>query len=137
MKYFSLIIAFFSLLLSSCAEQQIANAPPSTYELKQNYPNPFTDSTVVWYGVPYVEPNSAAPWIRVVVLDRFNQKQAILVDNGAHPAGRFKVTWYANGVNGFTVAPGVYYIELRQINFSGPSLGEDVFTLLRIAALKQ
>ncbi len=135
MKHLSLFIVFFPLLLSSCTEQQIANTPPSTYELKQNYPNPFTDSTVVEYGVPYVEPSNPAPWIRVVVLDRFNQAQATLVDNGAHPAGTFKVTWYAEGVNGFAVPPGVYYIELEQLHFPGGP--DDVFTLLRIAALKQ
>jgi hypothetical protein len=134
MKYYSLIIAFFSLLISSCAEQQINNPPPSTYELKQNYPNPFTDSTRVVFGVPDVRPN-AAPWIRLVVLDRFNQQQAILVDNGAQGAGWDTVTWYGDGANGFKAPPGVYYIELEQLHF--PAGSGDVYTLLRIAALKQ
>ncbi len=136
MKHLSFFIAFFSLLLSSCAEQQIANAPPATYELKQNYPNPFTDSTVIEYGVPDVRP-SAAPWIRIVVFNRFNQIQATLIDNGAQEAGNFKVTWYAGGPNGFPVPSGVYYVELDQVNFSGSSLNTDVTTLLRITALKQ
>ncbi|HTY11814.1 MAG TPA: hypothetical protein VMF88_12170 [Bacteroidota bacterium] len=134
MKYLPFLIASCALLFSSCAEQQIANPPPSTYELKQNYPNPFTDSTVIEYGIPDVRP-SAAPWIRLVVVDRFNQTQAILVDNGAQEAGNFKVTWYGQGANGFTAPAGVYYIELDQLNFPG-GVG-DVFTLLRIAALKQ
>jgi FlgD Ig-like domain len=136
MKHLSLIIVFFSLLFCSCAEQQIANAPPSTYYLNQNYPNPFTDTTVVEFGVPDIRPN-AAPWIRIVVFDRFNQKQAILIDNATQKAGQFKVTWYGKGADGFKVPPGVYYIELEQINISASSLGEEVFTLLRIAALKQ
>jgi len=134
MKYLPFLIAFFSLLISSCAEQQIANPPPSTSELKQNYPNPFTDSTVIEYGVPDVRPN-AAPWIRLIVVDRFNQTQAILVDNGAQPAGNFKATWYGRGANGFTAPAGVYYVELHQLNFPGE--GESNLTLLRIAALKQ
>ena len=136
MKHLSFFIAFFSLLLSSCAEQQIANNPPATYELKQNYPNPFTDSTRIVYGVPDVRP-SAAPWIRLVVFDRFNQQQAILVDNAAHPAETDTITWSGNGANGFPVPTGVYYIEMEQINISGPSLEQEVTILLRITALKQ
>ncbi|GEM_PF-1464181 len=136
MKHCILIIAFFSLLLSSCAEQQIVNAPPSTYYLDQNFPNPFKDSTVVEYGIPYVEPNNPAPWIRIVVLDRFNELQATLVDNPNHPAGsNFRVTWDALGANGFTVPTGVYYIELEQLRF--PAGSGDVAVLKRIAALKQ
>ena len=135
MKHPIIFIAFFSLLLSSCAEQQIANAPPSTYYLNQNYPNPFTDSTVVEYGIPYVEPNNPAPWIRVVVLDRFNELQSTLVDNRYHPAGTFKVVWDAEGVNGFSVPTGVYYIELEQVYL--PAGSGDVAVLKRIAALKQ
>jgi hypothetical protein len=135
MKHYSLIIALFSLLLFSCGEQQIANAPPSTYYLNQNYPNPLKDTTVLEYGVPYVEPSNPAPWIRVVVLDRFNEVQATLVDNRVHPAGTFKVVWYAEGANGFTVPTGIYYIELQQIQLSGGS--EDVSVLKRIAALKE
>jgi len=136
MKHLSLVIAFFSLLLSSCAEQQIASAPPSTYYLNQNYPNPFKDSTVVEYGVPYVEPSNPAPWIRIVVLDRFNELQATLVDNPAHKAGsNFRVIWYGEGTNGFTAPTGVYYVELQQLTFFGGS--EDVSVLKRIAALKE
>ena len=105
------------------------------YYLNQNYPNPFIDSTAVEYGVPYVEPNNPAPWIRVVVLDRFNEVQATLVDNRVHPAGTFKVVWYAEGINGFTVPTGVYYIELQQVVY--PEGSGDVSVLKRIAALKQ
>ena len=91
---------------------------------------------MIEYGVPDVRP-SAAPWIRIVVFNRFNQIQATLIDNGAQEAGNFKVTWYAGGPNGFPVPSGVYYVELDQVNFSGSSLNTDVTTLLRITALKQ
>ncbi len=136
MKLFFICFSFM-LLFSSCAEQQIVNTPPNTYELKQNYPNPFPDTTRIEYGVPYVGPGGAAPWLRIVVYDRFNVKQTTLMENGAHDAGTFNVTWSGRGVNGVKVPAGLYYIELQQRNGVVSKSENDLIVLLRITALKQ
>ncbi len=133
-----LLISFsFMLLFNSCADQQIVNTPPSTLELKQNYPNPFTDTTRIEYGVPYVGPGGAAPWLRLVAYDRFNVKQATLMENGAHDAGTFHATWNGRGVNGLKVPAGIYYIEMQQRNAVTSESEDNLIVLLRITALKQ
>jgi hypothetical protein len=135
MKYLPLFL-LTAFLFISCGEQDIVGIPPSQYELKQNYPNPFPDTTVVEYGIPDIKP-STAPYIRLVVYDRFKVKQAVLIERGDHPAGWFKVTWNGRGVNGFKVQSGIYYIELQQVVFQSLFGPEEVYTVNRIAALKQ
>ena len=137
-----LLISFsFILLFSSCADQEIVNTPPNTYYLRQNYPNPFIDTTRIEYGVPDVGPGGTAPWLRLIVYDRFNIKQATLMENGAHPAGGqtipFSVTWNGHGVNGVKVPAGIYHIELQQRNGVVSKSEDDLIVLLRITALKQ
>lgn len=123
-------------LFTGCAEQLVNNPPPATYELKQNYPNPFVDSTVVEYGIPFLGTNMSGPYIKIIVYDRFHRKQTTLVDQVNHAAGQFKVTWYGNGINGVKVSPGIYYIELHQ-NHAFFSDNDPVEVIVRIAALKQ
>jgi hypothetical protein len=135
-----LLLISFSLmiLLSACTDQQIVNTPPPTYELKQNYPNPFSDTTRIEYGVPYVGQGGTAPWLRLIVYDRFGVAQATLMENGAHPAGTsFTVTWNGRGVNGVKVPSGLYFIELQQCNVVTQKDKSDLVVLLRITALKQ
>lgn len=109
-----LVLAACTLLFLSCGDQVIDNPPPATYVLNQNYPNPFADSTVVEYGIPFFGTNMNGPYIKIIVYDRFKRKQLTLVDQANHPAGNFKVTWYGNGTNGRSAPTGVYYIELHK-----------------------
>jgi len=135
MKQF-LAAACCIFLLSSCADQIVDNPPPSTYVLKQNYPNPFADSTVIEYGIPLLGGNNPAPHIKLVVYDRFQRKQVTLVDNPYQAAGNFKVTWTGKGVNGFKVPTGIYYILLMQDHSSFLEYDETE-VLLRITAFKK
>jgi len=136
MKQF-LAAACCIFLLSSCADQIVDNPPPSTYVLKQNYPNPFSDSTVVLYGVPAVPQGSEGPHLKLIVYDRFQRKQATLMDIRNHPAGTdFRVVWNGNGINGFKVPVGVYYILLMQDNNTFLEYDETE-VLLRITAFKK
>lgn len=131
-----LLAALITLFIfSSCADQVIDNPPPASYELKQNYPNPFVDSTVVEYGIIYAGSNMQGPYIKVIVFDRFRRKQATLVEQNNHPAGQFSVTWNGRGVNGFKVPAGIYHIELHKNNaYFGDN--DPVEVILQIAAMK-
>jgi hypothetical protein len=127
MKY--VILCILVLPFISC--QEIVNAPPLSYDLKQNYPNPFTDTTWIIYGVPSVGANATGPWIRIVIKDRFNHTEATLVDTHNHPAGYDTVIWNGRGANYQKVPAGIYYIELQQLTQG------DVYVQGRQVALKQ
>lgn len=124
------------MLFSSCADQVIDNPPPASYELKQNYPNPFVDTTVIEYGIPFLGSNMDGPYIKIIAYDRFRRKQATLVDQTNHAAGQFSVTWNGRGVNGIKVPAGIYYIELHKNNsYFGDN--DPVEVVLQIAAMKK
>lgn len=132
------IILFLTALciFSSCADQEIIGIPPSSFLLEQNYPNPFTDTTRIIYGVPSTGAGNPGPWIRVVVYDRFLQRQATLVEDSNHPAKTDTLLWLGRGPNGAKVPPGLYYIELQQRNQSQDSNDEDFLVVLRRTAVK-
>jgi hypothetical protein len=131
MKY--VIVCVLTFLTVSC--QEIVNTPPTTYQMSQNFPNPFTDTTAVYYGIPFVGSNSTGPTVRLVVNDRFNHTVATLVDIHNHYAGsNIKAVWNGRGSNYQKTPAGIYYIELQQLN--SPSYG-DVIVHVRRAALKQ
>lgn len=122
-----------ALCFISC--QGVTNTPPATYEMEQNYPNPFTDTTVIHYGIPYAGQNSFGPHIRIVVNDRFNSTQAVLLDAKNHSAGSdFRLVWNGRGSGYHQVPPGIYYIELQQLDT--PNQG-DTRVHVRRAALKR
>jgi hypothetical protein len=129
MKYIYLCATV--LFFISCKDQAIDNTPPPSYVLKQNYPNPFTDTTWIIYGVPFAGTNATGPWVRLVIKDRFNNTEATLVDTHNHPAGDFTVVWTGRGANYQKVSAGIYYIELQQVTEG------DVSVQGRQVALKQ
>jgi hypothetical protein len=133
MKYIILcIFAFFSF---ACQNQDVVNTPPASYEMSQNFPNPFTDTTTVYYSVPYVGGKAPGPHVRLVVNDRFNFTVATLVDTHNHSAGsNFPVVWNGRGANYQKVPEGIYYFELQQIDSHSDG---DVYVHVRRVALKQ
>ena len=52
---------FFLLACASLSCQDITGPHPQYYELNQNWPNPFSDTTRIAYGVPSVGGNSLGP----------------------------------------------------------------------------
>ncbi|NUN70082.1 MAG: hypothetical protein HUU02_10270 [Bacteroidetes bacterium] len=114
------------LLFGSCGDQDELGIPPEAFELKQNAPNPFTDTTLIQYGIPTTA--KVPPHIRVVVFNRLNDRIATLRDSSSHPAGMFNLTWQP----GATQPAGIYYIELQTIDRF-----ESASAMKRIAILKQ
>lgn len=114
------------MLFGSCVEQDVIGIPPGSYELKQNAPNPFSDTTLVQYGIPSVGTNPLR--IRVAVYNRFNDRIFILRDSSSHPAGMFNLTWRPGG----SQPAGIYYIDLQQMDIFGSAT-----TVKRVAVLKQ
>ena len=82
------------------------NAIPKTYELANNYPNPFNPSTTIEYGLP------KAGHVSIKIYNVLGQKVRTLL-NGQRPAGRFKVVWNGRDDFGNNVSSGMYFYRLK------------------------
>jgi hypothetical protein len=75
------------------------------YKLGQNYPNPFTSSTVIEYMVPTSSK---------VVISIFNvngEKVIQLIDKEL-PAGQYSVTWNGEDREGNKISTGIYFYQM-------------------------
>jgi hypothetical protein len=82
---------------------------PSTYELSENYPNPFNPSTTIQYGVP----RDGA--VAIDIYNVMGQKIRTLVDD-YRAAGRYVATWDGRDDRGYVVGSGVYFYRLTSGN---------------------
>jgi hypothetical protein len=122
-----------SLVNTSCKETVVGpqastvTAPPAYY-LKQNYPNPFIDTTTIEYGVPLT--GGSYSFVSIIVYDRYRQQIRILVNNGSHsPGSGFLTKWDGKNSKGVTVASGLYIIEM--LGYTPQT------TILQITAIKK
>ena len=78
---------------------------PTTYELSQNFPNPFNPETVIKYQIP------KASHVTLTVYDVLGHEVAVLV-NGFRGAGEYSLTFDGTGL-----ASGVYFYRLHAGDF--------------------
>jgi uncharacterized cupredoxin-like copper-binding protein len=81
-------------------------ATPIVFDLKQNYPNPFANTTTIEYQLPQAEQ------VTITVFDLTGRRVATLVDDHVE-AGTHSVVWQANGL-----ASGVYLYRIQAGSFS-------------------
>ncbi len=82
---------------------------PKTYELGNNYPNPFNPSTTIEYALP------TAGNVSIEVFNTMGQKVRTLVD--AHqPAGRYTVQWDGHDSIGQVAKSGLYFYRMNTGN---------------------
>jgi hypothetical protein len=130
-----LLFVCFSVmvLFGSCIGEQLTGpqtslgAPPADFYLRQNYPNPFTDTTTIEYGVPST--GGSASNVSIIVYDPLLEPIRTLVNNSTHPAGQFKTKWDGANKRGIQVPAGTYSIEMQ--GFSPQTV------ILRIIAIKK
>ncbi len=82
-----------------------ANSRPESFELNQNFPNPFNPSTVISYQL------SASSKVVLKIYDSLGRIIATLV-NEQQAAGKHTVLWNGVDENGNHVSSGVYYYQL-------------------------
>jgi hypothetical protein len=79
---------------------------PGSYELGDNYPNPFNPSTTIQFGVPEAGATS------IVIYNILGQKVRTLTDE-FRVAGRYQVTWEGTDDAGHHVGSGMYLYRLQ------------------------
>jgi hypothetical protein len=120
------VIATSSCTYPTTGPQASNGTPPPEFYLKQNYPNPFPDTTTIDYGVPAT--GGSGSTVTVIVYDRFHEAVRVLVYNRSHPSGTYTTRWDGKNARGINAPPGVYIIEMA--GYSPES------TLLRQIAVK-
>ena len=94
-------------------EQHLGNELiPATHELHPNFPNPFSTTTTIRYGLPEAD---------VVTLDIYNilgQRVALVEERQDKPAGYHAPVWNGRGFAGEELASGVYFARINTPSFS-------------------
>jgi hypothetical protein len=84
---------------------------PKSYDLSQNWPNPFTSSTTMQLDLPE-EGN-----VRVEVFDVRGRLVTSLVE-GELPAGRHAILWTSKDSRGQRASPGIYFYRVVTDRFN-------------------
>lgn len=82
---------------------------PYTFDLSQNFPNPFNPSTVIRFAVPHES------FVSIKVFDVTGRTAAVLVNNQKYSQGYYDITFNAAGYN---LTSGIYFYKLESENFS-------------------
>ncbi len=87
-------------------------AIPATYELSQNFPNPFNPATTIRYGLPREER------VTLKIYNLLGEEVVTLVDGELQNAGYHAAIWDGRNRAGQIVASGLYFYHFRVGNFS-------------------
>jgi len=79
---------------------------PTTFELDQNFPNPFNPET----SIPYQLPEESR--VRIMIYNTMGQIIRALIDE-TKEAGRHTVTWDGRNEQGLRVSSGVYFVRMK------------------------
>ena len=79
---------------------------PETFELSQNFPNPFNPSTEIQFTV------GKDALVSLNIYDIQGRLVSSLVDNSFYSSGSYKITWDGNNQYGTQVPSGMYMYKL-------------------------
>ena len=85
------------------------NRLPYKFELKQNYPNPFNPVTKIEFSIPMIKTT------HLTIYNMLGQIVTQVSYNNLQP-GNHTFNWDGKNMNGFNVASGIYFYELRVDN---------------------
>ncbi|MFQ5649774.1 MAG: Ig-like domain-containing protein [bacterium] len=89
---------------------QIDIAAPKTFQLSQNFPNPFNPDTKIRYQLPQTGK------VTIRIFDVLGREVKTLVDERKE-AGFHVLTWDAKNQDGIRVASGIYYYSISAGDF--------------------
>ena len=90
--------------------EHFTEAPPASFALYQNQPNPFAASTTFRFDLPRSET------VRLDVFDLGGRRVATVL-NAWMPAGRHSLDWNSRDANGSPVLPGAYVYRILAGSF--------------------
>lgn len=109
---FAILFIFGSCINEPTTGPQTSiGTPPADFFMDQNYPNPFSDTTKIRFGVPNSGGSSSN--VSIIVYDGLMSPVRTLVSNTSHPAGVFEAKWSGNNAKGVQVPAGTYTIEMK------------------------
>jgi hypothetical protein len=79
---------------------------PTTYQLSQNYPNPFDSQTTIHYAVP------TTSHVTLEIYDLMGHQVRLLEDEAREP-GYYFIRWDGKNGNGRKTGSGVYLCHMR------------------------
>ncbi len=92
-------------------EYEELQAAPASFELSQNFPNPFNPATTIRFALPKPER------VTLQVFNLLGELIATLVDNESKDAGYHVAIWNGRNAAGRPVGNGVYFIRMRAGEF--------------------
>lgn len=93
------------------AKVQDQNLAPTTYALRNNYPNPFNNATTIRYEI------SSPGWLKIDIYNTLGQRVRTLVNEHV-PTGRYIVDWDGTNEREQSVSSGIYFYTLKVNDFT-------------------
>jgi hypothetical protein len=87
-------------------------AVPETYELHQNFPNPFNPATTIRYGLPQAER------VTLKIYNLLGEEVALIMNDEPQAAGYHVAIWDGRNKFGEVVGSGVYMYRFRAGSFT-------------------
>ena len=89
----------------TAVEEVIPGALPTSFQLNQNFPNPFNPSTTISFDLP------TRSKVTLKIFNLLGQEVSTLIDKDL-PANSYKVEWDGRSDTGESVASGIYFYKL-------------------------
>ncbi|GEM_PF-748438 len=102
--------------LATAVEHESKTAPPISFRLDQNYPNPFRSGGNFATAIAYELPHQAV--VELTVYDLLGRKVATLVPPNFQQAGVREVAWDGRNEHGERLAGGLYLYVLKAGEFT-------------------
>jgi Ca-activated chloride channel family protein len=87
---------------------------PESFDLEQNFPNPFNPVTTIRYHLPTGVDNLH---VKILIYDALGRLVKVLIDELQLP-GSFSVTWDSKDNNGLPVPSGIYFYRIKAGQFT-------------------
>ncbi len=88
---------------------------PANFVLRQNYPNPFNSETTLTFDIPVTVNNYHD--VSLVIFNELGERVKVL-HKGAITSGDHKFIWDGKNESGYSVPSGIYYGNLRVVNYN-------------------